>query len=168
MGAPAREQNRTPARNFVLAVGLAVVGFAVPVFLLPVVVRAIHPDPLEWEPSDSEMRLALGELPFAVRYHVTQVDGGLRWYRGRAVRRGVPVRFAFLVGSGAGERADAPEHFHLLPGLPDIGGEAPSFKLVYQSDASLLPDDTATDRARQNIAFDTSFSIVDAVTAKRD
>jgi hypothetical protein len=149
-------------------VALVVAGFAVPILLGPPLFELLQPDPYEWEPSDAEVREALEGLTFSVRYSVHDVDGGLRWYQGRAVRRGVPVRFAFLVGSGAGERVSPPENFRLLPGLPDIGEESPSFKLVYQSNADLLPGDTPRQRARRDIAFDTSFSIVDAVTETRD
>ncbi|MEA2367176.1 MAG: hypothetical protein QOE69_2704 [Thermoleophilaceae bacterium] len=149
-------------------VALAVAGFAVPVVLGPPILRLVHPDPQEWEPSDADVREALDGLGFPVQYSVREVDGGLRWYRGRATRRGVPVRFAFLVGEGAAERSSPPSNFHLLPGRPDIGAGAPTFRLVYQADASLLPGETPGERARRRVAYYTSFSILDAVTEQRD
>jgi hypothetical protein len=164
-------RDRTRRQSVTFAVGvvaLALAGFAVPVLLGPPVVRLLHPDPQEWEPSDAEVRQALDGLPFAVRYTVDEVEGGLRWYRGRATRRGVPVKFAFLAGAGAADRISPPSTFHLLPGRSDVGEEAPSFRLVYQSDASLLPGDTPAERARRTTAYDTSFAILDAVTEGRD
>jgi hypothetical protein len=171
MTAQAGVRDRTLARRAGFGfrvVALATLGFTVPVFLGPVALRHLHPDPMEWEPSDMEVRQALDGLPFAVRYRVTDVEGGLRWYRGRAVRRGVPVRFAFLIGSGAGERVSPPERFRLLRGCSDLCQEAPSFRVVYASDADLLNGETPAERLMRNTAYDTSFAIVGAVTANRD